>query len=425
MPSIDNSAAVANQRMDGDHGPSPPFPGTDVGIPAVFVVGVAVIVRVVLGDAVPAGIVVGFAVQVAPVSDCGTMQPTVSADGSAAFAGVGMKLIFTVAGVPALTVIAPGVDASCCAVRPTTWNGEVGDVPPPGAGLATVTLTVPAVAVSAAVIEAFTCVALTKVVVFAVPLKFSTDDALKFVPVTVSVTEAPFVALAGESEVIVGTGLFTLNTVFPLVPPPGAGLLTETFNVRAVAICAAVTETVSCVALTKIVVPAVPLRFTTEEETKFVPFTVSVKAAPPASVLAGESDVIVGRGLLTVKDCAVEGPDVGAGFDTVTLNVPAVTISATVIAAVTCVALTKVVVRELPLKVTVAPDRNPVPLTVSVKAAPPTVAPAGESDVMVGTGLFTANGEFPDVPPPGGAFVTVTLLVPAAAISGAVIAAVN
>jgi hypothetical protein len=83
------------------------------------------------------------------------------------------------------------------------------------------------------------------------------------------------------------------------------------------------------------------------------------------------------------------------------------------------------VVRELPLKVTVAPDRNPVPLTVSVKAAPPAVAPAGESDVMVGTGLFTANGEFPDVPPPGAGFVTVTLKVPAAAMSGAVIAAVN
>jgi hypothetical protein len=95
-----------------------------------------------------------------------------------------------------------------------------------------------------------------------------------------------------------------------------------------------VTETVSCVGLTKVVVPAVPLKLTTEEETKFVPFTVSVKAAPPATALAGESDAIVGRGLLTVKDSAVEGPDVGAGFVTATLNVPAVAISAMVIAAV-------------------------------------------------------------------------------------------
>jgi hypothetical protein len=361
MPSIDNSAAVTNQRMDGDHGPLPPFLADEVGAPAVFVVGVAVIVMVVLGEVVPAGIVVGFAVQVAPVSDCGTMQPTVSADGRGAFAGVDMKSIFTVAGVPALTVIVPGVDASCCAVRPTTWNGEVGEVPPPGVGLVTATLTVPDMAVSAAVIEAFTCVALTKVVVFAVPLKFSTDDALKFVPVTVNVTVAPLVALAGESEVIVGTGLFTLNAVFALVPPPGAGLVTEILNVPAVAICATVTETVSWVGLTKVVTPAVPLKFTIEEETKFDPFTVSVKAAPPAKVLAGESEEIVGSGLLTVKDCAAEGPDVGAGFVTVTLNVPAVAISASVIATVNCVALTKVVVRELPLNVTVAPDRNPVP----------------------------------------------------------------
>ena len=60
-----------------------------------------------------------------------------------------------------------------------TVNGEVADVPPPGAGLVTVTLNVPAAAMSAAVIAAVTCVALTNVVVFAVPLKFTTDDELK------------------------------------------------------------------------------------------------------------------------------------------------------------------------------------------------------------------------------------------------------
>jgi hypothetical protein len=174
-------------------------------------------------------------------------------------------------------------------------------VPPPGAGLVTVTLIVPDVAVSVAVINAFTCVALRNVVVFAVPLKFSTDDELKFVPVTVRVKAAPFVALVGESETSVGKGLFTVNGEFPDVPPPGAGFVTVTLNVPAVAICAAVTDAVSCEGLTNVVVAAVPLKFTADVETKFVPFTVSVKAAPPAVAVVGESDVIAGRGLFTLK----------------------------------------------------------------------------------------------------------------------------
>jgi hypothetical protein len=116
---------------------------------------------------------------------------------------------------------------------------------------------------------------------------------------------------------------------------------------------------------------------------------------------------------------------VGAGLLAVTLNVPAVAISAAGIEAVTCVALTKVAAIELPLNEIVPPEMKPVPLTVSVKVAPPTRALAGESDVIVGTGLFTVNVAAVDVPPPGPGLVTVTLNVPALAISGAVIAAVS
>src|ERR1700687_1909081 len=49
------------------------------------------------------------------------------------------------------------------------------DVPPPGAGLVTVTGNVPTTAMSAAAIDAVICVALTKVVVLGFPLKFTTD----------------------------------------------------------------------------------------------------------------------------------------------------------------------------------------------------------------------------------------------------------
>ena len=150
-----------------------------------------------------------------------------------------------------------------------------------------------------------------------------------------------------------------------------------------------------------------------------------VKAAPPVIALAGASDVIVGTGLLTAKFTATEVPPPGAGFVTETEKLPTATMSAAVIAAVTCVALTNVVVLALPLKLTVAPLTKPVPLTMRVKAAPPTVVPVGESVVIVGTGLLTAMLMAEDVPPPGAELNTVIGKDPVVAISAAVMAAVN
>ena len=84
-------------------------------------------------------------------------------------------------------------------------------------------------------------------------------------------------------------------------------------------------------------------------------------------------------------------PPPGAGFVTVTLAVPAVAISAASIAAVTCVVLMNVVVLAVPLNFTTEVDTNPVPLTVSVNAAPPAVALVGEIDLSVGAGLLIVN----------------------------------
>ena len=44
-----------------------------------------------------------------------------------------------------------------------------------------------------------------------------------------------------------------------------------------------------------------PLNFAIDVDTKPVPLTVSVKAAPPAVALVGEREVAVGAGLLRVK----------------------------------------------------------------------------------------------------------------------------
>lgn len=71
---------------------------------------------------------------------------------------------------------------------------------------------------------------------------------------------------------------------------------------------------------------------------------------------------------------------------TVTFTDPAATISAEVIVAVNPDELTNVVALAAPLKFTVAPPTNPVPLTVRVNPAPPATAEAGESIAIVGGG---------------------------------------
>ncbi len=53
---------------------------------------------------------------------------------------------------------------------------------------------------------------------------------------------------------------------------------------------------VNWVLLTKVVGRFAPFQFTTEEEMKPLPFTVSVNAAAPCTTLAGDTELIVGAG---------------------------------------------------------------------------------------------------------------------------------
>ncbi len=253
------------------------------------------------------------------------------------------------------------------------------DVPPPGAGLVTDTFTVPAaVTWPAGIVMVSVAPPLVATPpVSAIAPKFTMEPATKFVPVRVRFTAWPTSPLVGLIVVSVGTGFGTLEivkTTFVVVPPPGAGFVTVTFPDPTVVMSVDGMVAVSCVALTNVVVRAEALKFTTEVGTKLVPFTVSVKPAPPAVAPFGLSEVIVGTGLFTVKEAFPDVPPPGAGLVTVTLNVPAVAMSPVVIAAVTCVALTKVVVRAAPLKFTTEVEIKLVPLTVSVNAAPPLVA---------------------------------------------------
>ena len=90
----------------------------------------------------------------------------------------------------------------------------------------------------------------------------------------------------------------------------------------------------------------------------------------------------------------VSAPDVpppGVGVNTVTEAVPAVAMSPAGTAAVNCVALPKVVTNAAPFHCTTELLTKFVPVTVSVKPAPPAVAEEGDSEEAVGTGLEAAR----------------------------------
>jgi len=195
------------------------------------------------------------------------------------------------------------------------------DRPPPGAGLNTVTGTVPAVAMSLAEIVAVSWVLLPYVVARSAPFHRTMDDAMKFVPVTVSVKPgSPAVLLFGAMELSVGTGFGALivNVCALDRPPPGAGLNTVTGAVPAVAMSLAEIVAVSWVLLPYVVARSAPFHRTTDDVMKFVPVTVSVKAAPPATKLLGDSELSVGVGFgaLIVNVCALDGPPPGVGVNT-------------------------------------------------------------------------------------------------------------
>ena len=118
------------------------------------------------------------------------------------------------------------------------------EVPPPGVGLKTVMLFVPAAEISAAVIVVVNWVELTSVVALVVVPHLITDWELKFVPFTVRVKSAsPAVLDVGEMLETVGSGLLMVKVRLGVdVPPPGVGLVTEIVCVPALTKSAALND---------------------------------------------------------------------------------------------------------------------------------------------------------------------------------------
>jgi len=199
-----------------------------------------------------------------------------------------------------------------------------GLVPPPGAGLTTVTCTTPVTFGSedtVAVKEPFSC----RVVVSSKPPKSICDEATKPVPVTVTVNEPlPSGSVEGEMALITGDGLVTAKVAAELVPPPGAGLVTVTDTGPAT------TGSDDTVAdrepsLLSVVVSGEPLKLICEYVIKPVPVKVNVNGPLPTGSVDGVRLAIVGAGLFDdaiVNVNAALVPPPGAGLITVTLTGP-------------------------------------------------------------------------------------------------------
>jgi hypothetical protein len=166
---------------------------------------------------------------------------------------------------------------------------------------------------------------------------------MKPLPFTVKVKDAaPALVFDGDREVFAGTGLVVLmvRAMLPEAPPPGDGLNTVIWAVPAAEMSAAEIAACNCVEAIHEVVLTEPFHWTAEPTIKPLPFTVRVKAAPPAIAEDGEIVLIVGIGALMVKAELLEVPPPGDGLNTVTWTVPALAMSAALMAACNCVALT-------------------------------------------------------------------------------------
>jgi hypothetical protein len=120
-------------------------------------------------------------------------------------------------------------------------------------------------------------------------------------------------------------------------------LATVTTPVPAVATSPARIDAVSDEPLTTVVARVSPFQRTTAPLTNPLPVTARVNAPEPGATAVGETEVIVGVGLLTVNVTLFDGPPTGAGFLTATGTVPALARSLAGIVAVSWVAETNAV----------------------------------------------------------------------------------
>jgi hypothetical protein len=247
---------------------------------------------------------------------------------------------------------------------------------------------------------AVSCVALTKVVAnvdgragggFTTHL--TAEPLTKFVPVTVRVTfevlhDGVVLFDVADEETEVTVGPVIVNEMAQFVTHFGAPCVsTPTCAVPVARRSDGGTVAVSCVALLKTVGSEVTtllrlVHCTTEQGRILDPVTVKVNAELPAPAVVCESELSTGvaRPELEVVSVTGEEVEVPTELATVTLAVPGNAAAVAGIAAVSLVALTKVVGSGEPFQFTTASLVKFVPFTVSVK---PCVLQAGVEAVEV------------------------------------------
>jgi hypothetical protein len=179
-----------------------------------------------------------------------------------------------------------------------------------------------------------------------------------------------------------------------------------------------------------------PFHCTTEHGDKLLPFTVRGTGGPvnaSAAPFVGEIELITGEGRFVPVASGftenlrefevVPGPLPDTVMATAAAPVPRKAVSAGAIAALSCVALKRVVGRGEPFQLTTSPFAKPVPVTARVK---PTELQNGalfdgvveaDSDVIVGRAIW--NGICVDVFALAAGLATTTWAVPTEAIAAA------
>ncbi len=209
------------------------------------------------------------------------------------------------AGVLVIVAVADGV-----AVGPEMTNVSALLAPPPGEGLNTVTVALPALMMSLAVMFAVSVPPSTKVVIRLVPFQRTIELGVKFAPTTVnSKTAPPALADDGVMEINPGTrlgvpvgvaGVPTVKLSEFDVPPPGAGLYTAMSYVPAAEKSVEVMNAFSSVLETYVVERGVPSQCATESGINPDPVSVTYCPTLPVGTLLGLLVNRNGAGLATV-----------------------------------------------------------------------------------------------------------------------------
>jgi hypothetical protein len=167
------------------------------------------------------------------------------------------------------------------------------EVPPPGGGLYTVTLAVPAAAMSSAGMDACTSVLETKLVVRSIPFHRTLAPETKLLPSTANVKDGPpEIAHEGLRPFTAGWGARTSKGIALERLP--SGLNTVTGIVPDVARSADMMAAFNWVADTNVVTWFDPFHRTTDPGTKLLPLTCSMKPGLPTVTYDGTRAVIRG-----------------------------------------------------------------------------------------------------------------------------------